>query len=305
MNDTGYKLSEYDKKMQEIYLGLWSEFDRVAKKHNLKYFLFNGTLIGAVRHKGFIPWDDDFDIAMPRKDYDILQFELAKEFRNPFFLQTILTDPTHFNGLIRLRNSETTMILRYDYGHPCNNGVYMDIYPLDKLPDGKIKNKLLNYTAVLYRQFFYYHVYGTLYPNKDNSGEKGIKQKIIRNLSNITFKLFDEKLVYSFFQHKIGKYRDKDCKYVSAICTHPFRKSNIWFAEDIEEVTYLEFEGNMMPVPKGYDRCMKRRYGNYMELPPKKDRKPIHCTKAYMNPDIPYTQVKWNPFEDWDKKGKV
>ena len=125
MNETNYVISEYDKKMQNVYLGLWEEFERVAKKHNLKYFLFNGTLIGAIRHKGFSPWDDDFDIAMPREDYDRLQFELGNEFKEPYFLQSIMSDATHFNGLIRLRNSDTTMILRYDYEHPCNNGIYM------------------------------------------------------------------------------------------------------------------------------------------------------------------------------------
>lgn len=297
MNDSGYVLSEYDKKMQQVYLGLWEEFDRVAKKYNLKYFLFNGTLIGAARHKGFIPWDDDFDIAMPREDYDRLQYELSKEFSHPFFLQTILSDPTHFNGLIRLRNSNTTMILKYDYGHPCNNGVYMDIYPLDKIPDNKIGYWRINEISKLYRELFYYHVYGTLSPLKPDSPKMSLKQHFIKFISKKVFKMFDEKKVYISFQKKIGSCRNKNCTYVTALCTHPFRKSNIWYAEDISDVTYLEFEGRKMPVPIGYMRCLTRRYGDYMQLPPIEDRKPIHCTKAYMNPDIPYSEVKANPFE--------
>ena len=200
MNEIVYNPSEFDMKMRAIYLELWKEFDRVAKKHNLRYFLFNGTLIGAARHKGFIPWDDDFDIAMPRKDYDRLQYELSSEFEKPFFFQSILSDPTHFNGLNRLRKSDTTMILRYDYGHPCNNGVYMDIYPLDNLPDSRKAYNKINYEAQLFRHLFYYHVYGSLTPLKKQQPQMTLKQQGVKCLSKIIFSIFDETKIYNYFQ---------------------------------------------------------------------------------------------------------
>ncbi len=292
-----YQLSEYDKKMQKAYLDIWKEFDRVAKKHGLRYFLFNGTLIGAARHKGFIPWDDDFDIAMPRKDYDRLQYELSKEFQEPYFFQSVLSDPTHFNGLNRLRKSDTTMILRFDYGHPCNNGIYMDIYPMDNLPDDEKKRKKLNRKAVWFRQLFFYHVYGTSWPVQP---KMSFKQRCVMALSKVLFALYDEKKIYHYFQKKLGAYQDVPCKQVSTISVHPNRQLNVWFSEEIADVSYLEFEGYQMPVPVGWHRCMTLRYGDYMKLPPVEQRKPIHCTKAYMNPDIPYTEVTWNPFENWD-----
>ncbi len=297
MNEYEYELSEYDIKMQQVYLDIWKEFDRVAKKHGLTYYLYNGTLIGAVRHKGFIPWDDDFDIAMPRKDYDRLQYELSKEFNEPYFFQSILSDPTHFGGLNRLRKSDTTMILRFDYGHPCNNGVYMDIYPIDNLPDDDKKRKKLIFQAILFRQLFYFHVYGTIKP-ETKIYKMGIKQYGVKALSKLLFMLFDEKKIYNYFQKKLGAYKDVPCKQVSTISVHGKRKNNIWFSEDVNNVTYVDFEEYKMPIPVGWDRCMKLRYGDYMKLPPVEQRKPIHSKKAYMNPDIPYTEVTWNPFEN-------
>lgn len=300
MNEIAYIPSEFDRKMWKVYLELWQEFDRVAKKHNLKYFLFNGTLLGAARHKGFIPWDDDFDIAMPRKDYDRLQYDLSKEFNEPFFFQSFLSDPTHFNGLNRLRKSNTTMILRYDYGHPCNNGIYMDIYPLDNLPDDPAAYQKINQKAQLFRHLFYYHVYGSLSPAKKQQPRMTMKQYGVKMLSKAIFSMYNEQRIYRYFQKKLGAYQDVPCKYVASISVHPFRKENIWYAQDISDIDYLEFEGYQMPVPKGWNRCMTIRYGDYMEIPPAEVQKPIHCTKAYMNPDLPYTKVDWNPFEFWD-----
>lgn len=299
MDEIVYVPSEFDRKMWKVYLELWQEFDRVARKHNLKYFLFNGTLIGAVRHKGFIPWDDDFDIAMSRKDYDRLQYELSKEFNEPFFFQSILSDPTHFNGLNRLRKSDTTMILRYDYNHPCNNGVYIDIYPIDNLPDDPVAYRKINQKAQIFRHLFYYHVYGSLTPLKNQKTRLTLKQYGVKTLSKVIFSLYDEKRVYRYFQKQLGAYQDVPCKYAASISVHPFRKANIWHTEDISDIDFLEFEGHQMPVPKGWNRCLMIRYGNYMEIPPAEAQKPIHCTKAYMNPDIPYTKINWNPFESW------
>ena len=127
-----------------------------------------------------------------------------------------------------------------------------------------------------------------------------LKQQGIKLLSKAVFLLYDDEKVYNYFQKKLGAYQDKPCKYVSTISVHPFRRANVWYAEDIAENDYLEFEGYKMPVPKGWARCLSIRYGNYMEIPPAESQKPIHCTKAYMNPDIPYTKVDWNPFESWE-----
>ena len=88
-----------------------SEFDRVCKKHHLKYYIDNGTLLGAVRHKGFIPWDDDINLVMLRKDYDLLISLYSNDFQGKFFLQSAYSDYGYFREHAQLRNSETTAIL--------------------------------------------------------------------------------------------------------------------------------------------------------------------------------------------------
>ena len=112
-------------------------FDEVCKKNNLTYYVMYGTLIGAVRHKGFIPWDDDVDVCMPRKDYNRLM-ELGNTiFDEPYFLQNPLTDKGYQKTFMRLRNSNTTEIPIKDVAFDRNHGVFLDIFPFDVVPDNK------------------------------------------------------------------------------------------------------------------------------------------------------------------------
>ena len=104
-----FLITEERKNILAISLDLFFEFEKVCKKHNLKYYLFYGSLLGAVRHHGFIPWDDDFDVAMPRKDYEEL-LRLYDEFSFPYFLQSPLSDGKCFFSYATLRNSNTSKV---------------------------------------------------------------------------------------------------------------------------------------------------------------------------------------------------
>lgn len=132
-------MEEYtvDKKLRQLQLkelDLLKELLRVCKKHNLRIFADFGTLLGAVRHQGVIPWDDDIDVSMPRPDYDRLA-EIAKsEFKRPYFFQDTYTEPLHARGHAQLRNSDTTGILEEEYDLDINHGIFIDIFPLDGVP---------------------------------------------------------------------------------------------------------------------------------------------------------------------------
>ena len=114
----GYTVSVEMKKLWAVELDLLAEFDRVCRKHGLTYFVDSGTLLGAVRHKGFIPWDDDIDVAMFREDYRKLPRIAAQEFQHPYFFQTPFTDPGLVMGGSRLRNSDTTLISDFENQRP-------------------------------------------------------------------------------------------------------------------------------------------------------------------------------------------
>ena len=135
-----YKVSDKMRRIWQVELAMLDKVDAICKKHDIHYFLLHGTLLGAVRHKGFIPWDDDLDIGMLRKDYDKFMEIAPKELEEPYFLQTMWTDHNcFFGGLAKLRNSETAGITERELGHNCNLGIWIDILPVDYCIDDEKK----------------------------------------------------------------------------------------------------------------------------------------------------------------------
>ena len=136
---SGYRVSHETKKVWAVELDLLAEFQRVCQKHNIKYIASGGTMLGAVRHKGFIPWDDDIDLMLMREEYDKLCEIAPSEFKHPYFFQTSKTDLGYFKGFARLRNSETTAIFAYerDSKFRINQGIFIDIFPMDNVVDDK------------------------------------------------------------------------------------------------------------------------------------------------------------------------
>lgn len=128
------------KEVWAVTLDLLIQFDKVCRKHGIRYFCDGGTALGAVRHKGFIPWDDDLDVVMSRAEYAKLDAIAPTEFKHPYFWQTNETDPGSARGHAQLRNSETTAILKTEMRdgkalYSFNQGIFIDIFPFDNLPN--------------------------------------------------------------------------------------------------------------------------------------------------------------------------
>ena len=167
------------KKVWAVELDLLSEYQRVCEKYGLKYWACDGTLLGAVRHKGFIPWDDDVDIHMPRDDYEVLCKVAANEFDYPYFFQTSETDIGFGRTFARIRNSGTTGIqkreLKADIKY--NQGIFIDILPLDNVPDdGKERYSFLKKIEKLRRKAGYYSKLVDNYSYQYFSTKKGLKK---------------------------------------------------------------------------------------------------------------------------------
>ena len=137
----GYFVTEQQKKIWNIEINILVEFMRVCNKNNLKFFVAHGTLLGAVRHKGFIPWDDDIDVNMPRKDFDKLVKISKKEFEQPFFFQVVSNDKNSFSGTGKLRISSATGMDFQDIGINTNNGLFIDVFPMDGIIENEKKRK--------------------------------------------------------------------------------------------------------------------------------------------------------------------
>lgn len=160
----GFKVSEKRKKIWKTQLDIALEVKRICEKHNIAYFIMWGTLLGAVRHKGYIPWDDDFDIAFLRKDYEKFCKIAREEIKYPFFFQDALSDREFFIGYARIRDSRTTGWILWNPSPSYNNGIYIDIFPFDVIPSNKyiwkiqaflinhFLRKLAKYNSLTYKE---------------------------------------------------------------------------------------------------------------------------------------------------------
>ena len=264
--------------VQNILLDLLKQFEAVCAKHNLKYMGIYGTCLGAVRHKGFIPWDDDMDVMMPLKDYLKLKslpqniFEKGYEIYNPDAHE-------HFySNAIFLHNINTTAIGNNWVKYPdCYKGISIDILPVAGLPKGRIRQMLSAFK--LFRWTLMSRM--TRLPL---DGQEGWKQKTLWHLCNIVrkrnapFNYYNKKIEDYFSKFRLdesdkviflAKWRIKDIhKYATYYNMHS--------SEDFVDTTIVPFEGITIPIPKGYDHIMSKEYGDYMKMPPKELQTPVH-----------------------------
>ena len=146
-----YDIRPLQLRIQKILLAI----DSVCKEHNLRYYLWAGTMLGAVRHGGFIPWDDDLDIAMPRKDYDLLMKHAKEWVPEPFEVVSYETDPKHYPlPFAKVPDSSTTLIERMHLSYL--GGIYLDVFPLDGMPKSSLKQRVHFFRYQWYKKMLYY-----------------------------------------------------------------------------------------------------------------------------------------------------
>lgn len=279
----GYRVSVQTKKIWAIELDLLNELLKVCKKHNIKVCAFAGTILGAVRHQGFIPWDDDIDVALTRENYEKLLQVAPSEFKNQYFFQTIQTDPNYFFGYARLRNSLTTGIIvgndRLDY----NNGIYLDIFVLDgKVDDDALLKKQLKDRKKCTILLNYYKMG---YPSKN------IISRLIKYFLKFTY------CNVVSYQKQIAKYEKIITKYNAssnkvALMTHPYNFiRKYWcYRDDLESIQWVSFENIQIPIPQNAKSLLANMYGDYMKFPPLEQRGTWHTGILEFDPDTPYQE---------------
>lgn len=264
-----YTISSDMKELWAVEIDLLVELQRVCSKYNIMYWANGGTMLGAVRHKGFIPWDDDVDVMMPRKDYDILCTVADKEFQHPYFFQTEYTDPGSFRAHAQLRNSETTAILaeEIDKNRLFNQGVFLDIFPLDNIPDNKEDfEKQQKDGRMAYREAAIFHTAALDgYKYKKGLSPKNIVKNLIKFCLNAIGSNLAEHIAqhyYKKYEQILARYDEVDTKELAILCLN-FNAIEFYLRSDLKKSCLMDFEFIKLPVPYKYDNVLSGVFGNW------------------------------------------
>ena len=247
---------EYLKRLHGEIIIILEEIVRICKKYDLKYYLTGGTLLGAIRHKGFIPWDDDLDIAMPRDDFEKF-VTLYKELKPPFHLEWINTND-HYNLIFAKVCNENTVFEEEVYdGIVTKRGIFVDIFPLDTTN---------GYSRILgIRKNIVAHFAGWLFCKQFEEKLTGIKRLFVKSLSPYTFNRI------SCFFMKLGGKRGR---YYSNFGSQYNIKRQTHLIEYYGDGLMMPFENQSYCVPCNYDAVLKSIYGNkYLDIPPLNKRR--------------------------------
>lgn len=258
-----YKFSKYElRSLQLKSLDLVLKFKKFCDENNLKWFLCGGGCIGAVRHGGFIPWDDDLDVFMFREDYEKL-YSISKKGNLNFYV--IRTSEEVFSGqtFISVTDKETTVIKKEQLGLNIPRGVSIDIFPLDASPSSKFKQNLQMMSACLFC------LYTARVVSKNNGFFAYIMSVIL--LAIVPFDKLRFKLA-SFFEKQMSKYDLNKCSFVKELCAGPKYMTKLYSKKIFEKCEMKSFEGYDLPIPAGYDEYLKSAFGDYMSLPPQNER---------------------------------
>lgn len=249
------------RQMQLLELDMLIEFDRVCRANNIDYRISSGTMLGAVRHGGFIPWDDDADISMLRENYE--KFKLVAHQMNPeiCYFQDNTTDPEYRWGYGKLRRTGTRYV-RLGQDHlKCKTGIFVDVFVLDDVPANPLAQVFQDCYCFILRKIMYSEV------GKCSSSEKWLPRQVYKLMSHIPIK---------FVFNRLRLFTDRsrnDSNLNVRVLVSPLKKnSRRWghYGAPREEninMIDIDFEGYPLRIPAVYDKYLKRCYGDYMKVP--------------------------------------
>lgn len=253
-------------RVQEVEHEIMMQIADICHRHGLCYFAIGGTALGAVRHRNFIPWDDDIDIGMPRKDYEEFLRIAAQELPEQYYIQHFSTEAASPFYFTKIRKRNTLFVEYYLKESSIRQGIFVDIFPFDHVPTGELRKKLhFRFCRTVYQLYLCKSlktVCSSRLQQKDN--QKGTIRRIIHFL----LLPIPKKWLFRLLDRSVQMYNHRDAVEISHIVRRRLRVK----LEDLHPVRWLPFGDYEMPVPNNYDAYLRAQFGSYDVLPPEDKR---------------------------------
>lgn len=269
------------KKLQATCTDILFHFDEICKKHGLTYYLAFGTLLGAVRHNGFIPWDDDIDLFMPKEDLDKLLAIADDVFEYPYRINHYTSEYFESYSYNFRIGTQKAQMQRMVGGRPKPIDVFISVFPVFDAPESKALQKLLNFrVTAVYSWLRFVRSSQNGYGDVHNRSRWEILGILINKM--LPFMSHgDCRKIARRINSVLSSYMGCKSNY-SAVFTYGTNKliyQKEWFGTPV----YKEFEGRMLPCPSNSDAILKFCYNDYMQLPPEEKQKPQHSVDVIFN----------------------
>lgn len=253
-------------KLHSLQIMLMEEIKRICDLNCIKYSLTGGSLIGAIRHKGFIPWDDDMDVAMLREDYNIFLVACKTQLDPKFEIQTMDSDENYFYGFAKILLKDTHLVQYCHEKTKQKKGIYVDIFPLDTVPEDekkKKKHKITNYLLIkmLSRK-----------GRVEVEDKYSLKKHIAFHAIDVLNIFFSMPYLKRKLQENMTRYSNEKSCYVCNLCGYYGYDKETTYKAYFEKTINLPFENTEFAVIERYDDFLKHIYGDYMQLPPENKR---------------------------------
>lgn len=276
-------MSQYNteelKRLQEAEVQILAHFDAFCQRHGLRYVAAYGTVLGAARHQGFIPWDDDTDLMMPRADYERLLELYDSKAEAPFYLQHFIREancPTYY---AKIRLDGSALVEREIEKLDLHKGIFVDIFPIDRLPEGEKARKRWRFWTLFYLQLYVSKTISRI--NRPLKGVRAYVYEAIRKTLHLCLLPVPKSFLFRKLEAQARRYEGTEGR---SIVLDNWLKCS--FEEDeVFPASYLPFDGLNLPVPKNWEAYLKQNYGDYMTLPPveqRRNHRPLSLTLPEM-----------------------